>query len=417
MFYRTLHDIKTTLFPPFFSIVIPTRDRPEFIELGLELILAQSYKNFEVIVSDNSTTKPCSDVVSKFDDHRIRYISPDQPLEMAQHWEFACSHARGKYVSVLIDKTFLHTDALSLLHGELSKKRYDLVSWGNEIYVPIDEATSYRKGYYNPQYEAQPPFPFEPSEELERRMNCETDLWNEGAGYFRGKICFGAFSRKLITRIKQAQGRLFYSVCPDYTATASALALAQNALDMGQPLMASYLTSISNGMNYYKSPSYALNFLQQLDSSGAVLEELPIKNLFASTHNLIAGDYLRVKRALGNTLFPAELNSNNLDDRIINDLAVVGFDSDAELSSQLKHLLDVRPKLDECTQLDRVKTERKKRSLTGNQSDEEIKAIYESAYTKYDSPLDMAKSMARYYFEQLNPSTTSESLTDSSDNE
>ena len=397
-----LTKLKTRLFGPFFSIVIPTRDRPEFIELGLEVLLAQTFQDFEVIVSDNGLTKSCKSVVDKFNDPRIRYIKPPEPLEMSHHWEFACSQARGRYVSVLIDKTFLHTEALSLLYASLKQKKYDLVSWTNETYVPIDEKEGYSEGYYSPQYQASAPFPYSPNEELTRRMECKEDLWAEGNNYVRGKICFGAFSAKLIKKIKRVQGgNLFHSVCPDYTATVSALALAKNALDMGQPLMASFLTSVSNGMNYYQSPSYALNFLQQVDPSGGVLQDLPIRNLYASTHNLIAGDYLRVKRTLGDKLFPDNLNIKNLIDRIISDLAVVGFRSDEDLIEQIKHLLEVNPEFDLDELAERIKAERKEKKLTGSQAEDEILAIYQSLYKRFSSPLTMAQYMASHYQEEL----------------
>lgn len=365
--------------------------------------MEQTFADFEVIVSDNFVEKPCLDVVKKFDDPRIKYVKPEQPLQMAQHWEFACSHSRGKYVSVLIDKTFLHPEALAILHETLSVKEYDLVSWGNEIYAPIDESVSYSRGYYSPQYQAVGPYPFSPHGELYRRLNCELDLWAEGTDYSRGKICFGAFSSRLISRIKKAQKCLFHSVCPDYTATASALALADNAVDMGQPLMVSFLTSISNGMNYYNSPSYALNFLNQVDPSGNVLDELPVKGLYTSTHNLITGDYLRVKRSLGDELCPFSLNYENLVDRIITDLAVVGFESDEQLEAQLELLLDARPELDKAELLERIKEQKSKKPLTADRDEQEMKDLYDRFFMKFDTPLEMSKKMAEHYRAILSP--------------
>jgi glycosyltransferase involved in cell wall biosynthesis len=40
---------------PLVSILIPTHNRPEYFEIALKSALAQSYENFEVVVSDNSS--------------------------------------------------------------------------------------------------------------------------------------------------------------------------------------------------------------------------------------------------------------------------------------------------------------------------------------------------------------------------
>ncbi len=41
---------------PFFTIVIPTRNRPELFQLALDSVLAQSFKSIEVVVANDGTT-------------------------------------------------------------------------------------------------------------------------------------------------------------------------------------------------------------------------------------------------------------------------------------------------------------------------------------------------------------------------
>ena len=40
---------------PFFTIVIPTRNRVQTLEYSIHTILNQTFKDFEIVVSDNST--------------------------------------------------------------------------------------------------------------------------------------------------------------------------------------------------------------------------------------------------------------------------------------------------------------------------------------------------------------------------
>jgi hypothetical protein len=92
---------------PKFSILIPTRDRPELLRFALESAKRQTWEDFEVIVSDNSVAKPARAVFDEYADARFRYVRPPGQVSMADNWEFASLQARGEHVTVLIDKTVL----------------------------------------------------------------------------------------------------------------------------------------------------------------------------------------------------------------------------------------------------------------------------------------------------------------------
>jgi glycosyltransferase involved in cell wall biosynthesis len=90
-----------------FSIVIPTRNRPELAAIAIKSVLRQDFQDFEVVVSDNSSPEDepeLEKVVAKTADSRVRYVRPPAELTMGEHWEFALGHARGEYVGYLTDR-------------------------------------------------------------------------------------------------------------------------------------------------------------------------------------------------------------------------------------------------------------------------------------------------------------------------
>jgi len=61
---------------PKVSIGMPVFNGGDFLQQALESILAQSFPDFELIVSDNASTDDTSVVVKRFQAHdgRIRYV-------------------------------------------------------------------------------------------------------------------------------------------------------------------------------------------------------------------------------------------------------------------------------------------------------------------------------------------------------
>ncbi|MDD5327112.1 MAG: glycosyltransferase [Phycisphaerae bacterium] len=59
---------------PAISIVIPTYNRSRLLVRAVTSVLNQSYSNFELIIVDDASTDNTEEVVSSFNDERIRYI-------------------------------------------------------------------------------------------------------------------------------------------------------------------------------------------------------------------------------------------------------------------------------------------------------------------------------------------------------
>lgn len=119
---------------PFFSIVLPTRNRADVVGYALQSALDQSFDDYEIIVSDNASTDETPQVVKDFADPRIQYIRTPESLSQADSWEFALEHARGEYVAFVGDDDALCSDLLAKLMKVIRERQAPIVTWELGLY-------------------------------------------------------------------------------------------------------------------------------------------------------------------------------------------------------------------------------------------------------------------------------------------
>lgn len=98
----------------FFSVVIPTRDRPHLVKYAINSALNQEFDDYEVIVSDNSTNDETKKVVLNFDSKKLKYYRTPYPVNMCRSWEFALSKAKGKWILFLGDDDLFTSKTLKI---------------------------------------------------------------------------------------------------------------------------------------------------------------------------------------------------------------------------------------------------------------------------------------------------------------
>lgn len=107
---------------PFFSIVIPTYNRCSDLEFALFCIFQQSFKNFEVIISDNCSSDNTRLVVNNYNDARVHYSCTNRTVGNAINIDRGIRLAKGKYVFLHSDDDFLfNPDSLMQIHEEITK--------------------------------------------------------------------------------------------------------------------------------------------------------------------------------------------------------------------------------------------------------------------------------------------------------
>ncbi len=116
------------------SVIIPTRERAQYLKYALQTALAIRDEHIEIIVSDNASTDDTSQVVAQFDDPRLRYIRTTRRVSMRQNFQFALDHATGDYVVFFGDDDGIFPRQFPMLRSILERERPDGLSWSLPTY-------------------------------------------------------------------------------------------------------------------------------------------------------------------------------------------------------------------------------------------------------------------------------------------
>ena len=90
-------------FTPLVTIAIPTLRRPHYLREALRSVVEQTYRNLQIIVSDNGSGDSTPDVVSEFKDHRILFRQNPITIPALAHYHQCLSCAGGYYFMMLSD--------------------------------------------------------------------------------------------------------------------------------------------------------------------------------------------------------------------------------------------------------------------------------------------------------------------------
>jgi len=84
---------------PSVSIGMPVYNGAKYIREALDSLLAQTFVDFELIISDNASTDSTPDICREYAglDARIRYVRQDENRGPLANFQFVFSEARGKY--------------------------------------------------------------------------------------------------------------------------------------------------------------------------------------------------------------------------------------------------------------------------------------------------------------------------------
>lgn len=131
------------------SVIIPTKNRANYLAHTIESALNQNYDDYEIIISDNFSNDHTRDIVEKFKSKKIKYHKSEKELSRTESWNFALSKANGDYITFLGDDDSLCKGSIRLLDKILFKFNVDVITWQKFNYHWPDHIYEERKNTIN----------------------------------------------------------------------------------------------------------------------------------------------------------------------------------------------------------------------------------------------------------------------------
>jgi glycosyltransferase involved in cell wall biosynthesis len=100
---------------PFVSFCFTTYKRGDFLQKTLESVLAQTFQDFEVIVSDNDPKESGRVTVEGFRDSRFKYFPNRENLGMLKSFNKSIERSTGQYIVMIADDDPVYPDMLETL--------------------------------------------------------------------------------------------------------------------------------------------------------------------------------------------------------------------------------------------------------------------------------------------------------------
>jgi len=125
---------------PFISICIPAFKRVEYLKRLLDSISMQLFKDFEVIVTDDSDDDSVKGLVKSYENvFPIKYYKNEIALGTPANWNFAISKASGEWIKLMHDDDwFFSPESLDVFSKHTLYKRKFIFS----AYYSVSEKTS-----------------------------------------------------------------------------------------------------------------------------------------------------------------------------------------------------------------------------------------------------------------------------------
>jgi glycosyltransferase involved in cell wall biosynthesis len=252
-----------------FSVLLPTRNRLEFLRFAVETVRRQDVGDWEIIVSDNDSEDDIAGYVASIADPRLHYQRTDRFLPVTENWNYALASSRGDYVVMLGDDDGLMPGYFATMTELLTRFDHpELIYTSGYLFAYPGVLPDHPQGlldhYRNGVFFAGAEQAFRLDGRQARRVALDAMNFKMSFAY---NMQYSLVSRRLIDRLAPL-GSFFQSPFPDYYATIVMFLKAQQIVIEPRPLVAIGITPKSYGFYLFNDrESEGVEFLNSLAAS------------------------------------------------------------------------------------------------------------------------------------------------------
>ena len=331
-----------------FTVIIPVKNRANYLYHTLQTCTIQEYQNFQVIVSDDGSTDNLKEVVLEAarKDPRIKYVTPNNGLGvgMRDNFEYALSLITEGYVIALGGDDGLLPHSITKMERILDETKQSVISWSVPTYIYPGAGIETGQLILNTKFGRlkKGHTVLKTKDFLERQainLSYASDLYSP---MFYVK---GAVSIDVINKVKARSDENRFYICPTpdgYSGIVIAGEIETYAYSH-EPLSIFGLSSSSQGMNYLASDEKAIKNSQAFFTN---VSKVPMhKELASQPYSpliaLMTADYLLTARDLPG--WPGKFPEINFKKMILKSIEELshGLYSDNRLDRELKILYEI----------------------------------------------------------------------------
>lgn len=129
----------------FFSICIPTYNSVYYLTKLINSVFSQTFNDFEIIISDDSTTDDVMNYCNNKNDNRISYFKHKSINSATENWNSALQNASGKY------RMLVHHDDYFFDDNILADIYQNCINFGEKdaYFLGFKNENSDKKFYYS----------------------------------------------------------------------------------------------------------------------------------------------------------------------------------------------------------------------------------------------------------------------------
>jgi glycosyltransferase involved in cell wall biosynthesis len=121
---------------PRFTVIIPVKNRAEYLVNTLRTCILQEYENLRIIVSDDASSDDTKKIVERLiqEDDRIIYYWHETPIGMRENFEFAINQVDSGYLIALGGDDGLLPGGIENMYQILKDTNLQLLTWPAALY-------------------------------------------------------------------------------------------------------------------------------------------------------------------------------------------------------------------------------------------------------------------------------------------